>query len=453
MSSTYSKNLELAVLSKVLNNGSDFPLLDGMITSESFVWFPNRIVWDTFRYLYDTGSEINPFTLETYLDRVGKLESITGQGGIGRGVEYINAISSFEESETTPLETVAKELQKTSALRHIVDLSDKIKGDAMSGVEPDKILGYIETEAGTISSSAGGNVATIQEGNLVAKSVHERIKDGKLGKSPYIETGLRAWDNHVGGLRGGRIYIPCGNSGDGKSTLALYLLYKLSMENPNNSITTGIISFELENEETGFRLLQMDTGFDTIQMEKGIIPDAEKYKKAIGKLKNCKIYFDDSPTLTLSQTGAKIQKLVNNGCRVIVVDQLAQMTLNNFSGGANYGDNDIKVYYLKSLARKYDIAIVSPHQLKKSASAVDRKTPWNVSLSDVSESGERGADGVVFLRHNDDGENRLIWTKTRQGTPGWSRVGFDMERRIFHNIQNDDLRPNELDFLEGSEDE
>lgn len=451
MSSTYNGNLEEAVLAKAIQNGEQFAMLDGLVEPLSFVWPPYRIMWQALELLYDTGVDINAFTLTTHLDRVGRLSTVTQtDGGLLRGEELVTHFGNLDDSEfnSTGIESLGFQIQQTSALRDIVALSDTAKNKALSGNPPEEILGFIDIETGKISASAGVKSSAIENSPTVAKDVFEEFKRAASGENRYIETGLKGWDDHVGGLYPGRVYIIAGTSGDGKSTLAHNIMYWKSIL---DTIPCGIITLEMSNKEVGMRFVQMSSGIDTISVEKGTISDTKSFKEGLERIKNGNILYDDSPSLSLAQLRSKMRKMVGAGVKFIIIDQLDLVHIGD-GKNENYADADRKIYRIKEYAREFDIPIIVPHQLNKSTNDIKRKDPFNVTLADLKESGEKGADAVVFIRH-DDNKQGLIWTKARQGTKGVSLVQFDMVHTMFKNAPKHSLRPIELDYLDEEEEE
>ena len=88
--------------------------------------------------------------------------------------------------------------------------------------------------------------------------------------------------------------------------------------------------------------------------------------------------------------------------------------------------------------------------MNKSTNDIKRKDPFNVTLADLKESGEKGADAVVFVRH-DEHKQGLIWTKARQGVKGLSIVEFDIIYTMFKDAPKNSLRPAEQDYIDEDE--
>jgi len=451
MSSTYNPKLEEAAIVKIIRDGDNFPLLDGIVEPESFGWSPYGVLWKGIEHLHDTGVEINSFTLQSHFERTGQLQAIMQPDGGLRGeafFDYLSGEAVLGDWTSTGIESIGKQLQDTGALRAIVEIADKMKGDALRGTDPSDILGHVDERVGRIVGSVGANVQSIESGATVAKQIYDDFKDAAMGESRYIETGLNAFDRFVGGMFPGNVIVPAATSGSGKSTLAQNIIYWLSMDAGDNNIPSAIISFEMENPEVGARFIQFDSGISPIDILKGNVSDVALFQRSLQKLKDSKIHFDDSATLTLPQIRVKLRKLVGLGVRFCVCDQLDQIEMGD-GYPSNYGDADRKIYKLKSYAREFGIPLIVPHQLNKSVNSFQRKNPFAVTLADLKESGEKGADSVVFIRKDDGGRNALIWTKARLGDTGMMFLDFDMDRRVFKNLDTSELRDIEMDYSEG----
>ena len=453
---TYNEGLEDAIISKILKDGTLFSLVEGIVDYRSFVWPPYRTLWDTLFQMNSMGVEISPYTVCTHLGKNGMLSIMSKAGGTLRGEEFIFSLYNSEDEfvNITGIETIASQLQSFSASRLLIDLSDKIKGDVSSLRPVEKIMGDVDISIGEISSMIGKRIKKIETSESVARTTYENILNAAKGENPYVETGIDAWDSAVGGMRRGRVYMIAGSTGSGKTSLAQSILYKKSFEPlPENQAIGGLISIEMGNDENSLRLIQMDSGLDPIAVEKGLLNPNElgKLKESLDKLKKSKIYFDDTPSINISQLKVKIQKMASLGVFYIVIDQLDLISLRDGTKNG-YSDTDEKSYAIKNFAREFDVAIILLHQLNKSSDSVMRKSAWNVNKADVKEAGPNAVDGLVIVRHDDEGKNALIWEKARQGKLGKFWCKYDPEKNLYGNLASGELRPNELDFLGGGED-
>lgn len=438
MGITYNPKLETLVVAKVLQNVGSFVTTDGYVEPLSFSFPPYKILWRAYEALNDKDIEITPFTVANLLDSLGQLNviNIDGESSL-RGKDAINYLMRLENDgiKTTPLTSFAFQLQKSVARRDMIEFLVIAEEKIKSGEDPVEVLSYLDTSSGKISLASGAMSSSLEEPPSIARGILDEYTHAVKYGSLYIETGLDAWDTPVGGVYPGRVYVIAGSSGDGKSTLLQNIIYRTSFL---NNVKSGLISMEQNNKEVGKRFIQMMTGIDPIDIEKGRIPKNKisEFEKALKAIDKSNMIYDDSPMLTMPQVRMKLRKMASSGVKYVGVDQLSQLQL--VSGGGNYGDTDSKVYLLKAYARELNLGIVSPHQLKKSVNDFRRGGAFDVSLSDLSESGERGADAVCFIRHDEE-KQMILWMKARQGKKRNMVLDYDYMTTLFSNSKYQDI--------------
>lgn len=123
---------------------------------------------------------------------------------------------------------------------------------------------------------------------------------GKLG----IPTGIREFDNHNGGLKGGQMVVVAGATGGGKSTFALNLM--------NHALLCGhgvaLVTLEMDREEIVDMLYAMNglvnrNVFNTGQF---VNEDINRMTTATHRISNYPLWIFDDARLNMSQIGDQI---------------------------------------------------------------------------------------------------------------------------------------------------
>ena len=456
MTSKYDSNLELSILSCVLNKGNSFYEIQDIVEPKTFYWLPNRNMWEAIIQVADNDLYIDKVTVINQMEKNNSLSNyFTEVGGVnGRdAVEYIVSMNSNSDF----IESYAVQLSEAKSIRDIMDLSDRAKELAMKGKSSAEILSILDVESGKISGNSGAILSSLKGlGSALEESV-QTVMDALKGDSKYIETGLEAIDNYIGGGYPGRLYIVGAASNDGKSALMTDIAYNVSISDeylfdknkksiPNRKPhKVGFITLEMSAKEVVHRFVQIKTGIDPIRLEQGKVTEAEirEFEKSIAFMDSKKenLIFEDTPEMNISQLRQKIRKMVAEGCDFFIVDQLQQIqpmqSMANLSRHVIY---DFITYRLKAFSREFNVPIFLAHQLNRSADQSQNKTS-ELSLANLNEGGERAADAILFIRHEKKNQEILSswfhWVKNRQGRKGRKQVDFIGQHILFKDTEDD----------------
>ncbi len=456
MSVQYDSNLELTILSAVINNGNSYYQVQDTVEPASFYWKPNGVIWQCFMDIADNDLYIDKVTLLNQLSKTGYLENyITEVGGVSGkdAVEHLYNIKADHER----IESYAIQLQECKSQREIILLSEKAKEMSLAGKSSSEILAMLDFDAGKILGNSGAIISSMKSLGDAVKESLKTVVEAMEGDSKYIETGIDAIDLFIGGGCPGRLVIDAASSNDGKSALLTNIMYNISISDKyleyddgtkrkdRKRHKTAFITLEMSAMEVVHRVVQMITGIDPIRLEKGKITESERllFQKALDDIDSKKdfVIFEDTPDMNISQLRQKIRKMTAEGCDFVIVDQLQQIQpMQAMANQSRHVIYDFISYRLKAFAREFNVPIFLAHQMNRSADQKDSKDA-DLSLANLNEGGERAADSILFIRH--EKENQIIqkswfyWAKNRQGRKGRKQVNFIGHKITFEDMKED----------------
>jgi len=153
------------------------------------------------------------------------------------------------------------------------------------------------------------------------------------------------------------------------------------------------------------RMIASVGGIDQHKLQTGYFNESDwnKFTKATAELSNSKIYFDDTPSLSIGELKSKCRKLASSedGLDVIIIDYLQILTSNkNYQGNRQQEVADIS-RSLKQLALELKVPIIALAQLRRPIE--QKKGDQRPTMNELRESGqiEQDADIIVLLYRED----------------------------------------------------
>lgn len=379
-----SIELEHVVLSALLTDSSVASqvvdqLSEGMFYSES-----NREIFSAVRSLHNRNQPIDMLTVSQEITRTGAVHTQTWM---------IADLASIVVS-TANIEAHARMLTEKHISREIIRVGVESVTEAMSE-ESDAIELLDKTERDVY---AIGHQVTRKDARKVGEYMPEllkRIETATENKGiTGIETGIRQFDRHTGGLQSGELYIMAGRPGMGKTALMMTWALNIAMA----GIPVGVFSLEMTAEEISMRLMASVSGTSGADMKMGKVGDFAPLMDAANVLTSIPLYIDDEGAQSAASIRSRARRLVQKcGCRVIMLDYLQKMAAPPEYKGQREAEVNHNVQALKNVAKELKIPFVCLSQLSRSVET--RGGSKRPMLSDLRESGaiEQEADMVLFL--------------------------------------------------------
>lgn len=379
-----SIELERVVLSALLTDNSVASQVVDQLSEGMFYSEANREIFSAVRSLHNRNQPIDMLTVSQEITRTGAVHAQTWM---------IADLASVVVS-TANIEAHARMLTEKHISREIIRVGVESVTEAMSE-ESDAIELLDKTERDVY---AIGHQVTRKDARKVGEYMPEllkRIETATENKGiTGIETGIRQFDRHTGGLQGGELYIMAGRPGMGKTALMMTWALNIAM----SGIPVGVFSLEMTAEEISMRLMASVSGTSGADMKMGKVGDFAPLMDAANVLTGIQLYIDDEGAQSAASIRSRARRLVQKcGCRVIMLDYLQKMAAPPEYKGQREAEVNHNVQALKNVAKELKIPFVCLSQLSRSVET--RGGSKRPMLSDLRESGaiEQEADMVLFL--------------------------------------------------------
>ncbi len=427
---------EASLLGAILIDADALVKIADAISPEDFFDARHQHIYEAIVALYERRSPIDVLTLADQLKNSGFLDMVGGPA-------YLTELTNFVPT-AAHVEQYAEIVAQKALRRRLIQAS---KDMTELGYDESKQLRELIEEAEqrfflVSQNNIKQNVVSLE---VVLEESFDRLdslhKD--KGKIRGVSSGFRDLDNILAGFQRSDLIILAARPAMGKSALVLNLAHNVALGTKEPVL---FISLEMSKEQLVDRLLSMESGVDAWALRTGNLTDAdfEKIGRAMGTLSEAKIYFDDTPGITISDLRTKARRTAHqHGLGLIIVDYLQLM-----SGGSRFGGSDNRVQEiseisrgLKVIARELNVPIIALSQLSRS---VENRSPQIPQLADLRESGsiEQDADVVAFIYredyYNPETENKHITTilikKHRNGPVGNVELYFESEKQRFRSL-------------------
>lgn len=305
-------------------------------------------------------------------------------------------------------------------------------------------------------------VLAIREGSetktetTVEKSVMEvlaQLEDFLAGKGQGngIATGYPDLDKMSSGLKAGEMFIVAARPSMGKTSFAMNLVEHMCLD---QGLPSMVFSLEMSANQLVERLLYARARFAKSSLMKGYKPvkaDLLKIQKSVEEIKQCKLYIDDTPSISINELRAKARRKKKEAdIKIIAIDYL-QLMRSNSKQAQNSREREVAEISagLKALAKELEIPIIVLAQLNRGPESRvgNAGGGGKPRMSDLRESGsiEQDADMVGLLyrsayyadnqedRDEEDGKAQLVIAKNRNGPTGDVPLTFIKEIMRFES--------------------
>lgn len=417
----YSLEAEQSVLGALLLSPETISKAISIVSKDAFYSEQNRNIFEIL---------VEFFLENRTIDFVTVLEAVVGKGVFGSADDaklYLIRLTDLVPSISN-LESYCKIVADKFTLRRLILATKKIEKLAASSYsDVTQILDLAEQEVFEIrQGKQRGSLVTIEE--IIAKEFDyfDEIVSGN--KKVALSSGYSSLDAFLTGLNPSDLIVLAARPAMGKTSFALNIVVRVAKQSQKSVV---VFSLEMSNQQLVERILSSECSVLLSKIHTCTMSDEEYTLLADGaqELANCKIFFDDTPNLTVAEMKAKLRRFPEVG--LVVVDYLQLMSSGRRESNRVQEVSTI-TRMLKILAKELDVTVIVISQLARGPETRQDHRPL---LSDLRESGsiEQDADIVLFLYRDEyynpenakPGVAECIVAKNRHGETGSVELGWE----------------------------
>ncbi|MEH6518682.1 MAG: replicative DNA helicase [Halioglobus sp.] len=433
----HSIEAEQSVLGGLLLSADGWDSVAEAVTAKDFYRADHRLIFRQIATLADESEPVDVITVADKLQANGELEA-------AGGLPYLAELAQNTPSASN-IRAYGQVVRERASLRELIAAAQEI---ADSGFNPEGRTSHnlIEEAERRIMqiTEQGPKAGGPQEVNPLLKSALARIEDlfNSGGDITGLSTGFADLDGMTSGLQDSDLVIVAGRPSMGKTSFAMNLVENAVLAQKKPIL---VFSMEMPAEQLVIRMLSSIGRINQTRIRNGKLEqeDWPKLSAAVSKLKDARLYIDDTAALSPTELRSRARRIAReNGGELgmIMVDYMQLMQISGSSEGRTAEISEIS-RNLKAIAKEFTCPVVALSQLNRSLEQRPNKRPIN---SDLRESGaiEQDADVIMFIYRDevynedspDKGTAEIIIGKQRNGPIGTTRLAFQGEFTRFENL-------------------
>ena len=409
----------------------------GDLTTEDFCLDSHKRIFSAIAAIMDGMEErvrkVDIITLVSVLERRKELDAIGG-------VVYLASLTENLPRRMN-IEDHVRIVREKAKLRLLMEVGKGLyqQAEGQSTGSGDLIEYVQERLMGAIADEKSDAVKVSDIVGAIEASILAKRNQNLEKTALDMSWGIEALDVKTKGLMGGELTIIAGESGGGKTQVAI----QMALENAiQGGIPVGIFSIEMAKEKLLQRAYPLMSDILTADMMRDPrimsghtdVPELKRVSQALAKLP---IYIDDTSPLTIQKLRARAKMMKRrHGVRIIVVDYVQLLEC---LGAKGPDETKGVLYGLRDLAKgEPTMAVVALSQFSKEQGFVKKKRRSKGDL--YGGSVLQHAAQNIFIITLEDSEKRdpgddldveIMVDKSREGTRGKVTCAYDRKRLKF----------------------
>ena len=435
----HSIEAEQHVLGGLLLDNQSWDQIAEILQAQDFYKIEHQYIFQSIEQLGIENKPFDPLTIADILEPQDKLQKIGG-------LDYLSELA-LNTPSIYNIKYYAEIIRERAVLRRLIkvgkqitDICHNTDGKNSNAIieESERLIAKISEDNQNVTNNEIENIHEVLQKTI--KKIDELNKSGK--SITGCSTGFCDFDTMTSGLQQSDLIILAARPSMGKTTLAMNIAENAVINSSNKPVL--VFSLEMPKEQLTMRMLSSLGRINQSRLRTGQLNDEDwpKLLSAVERLKNTKLFIDDSSSLSPASMRSKIKQLVRTqgDLGLIVIDYLQLMQIPGFSEGRTNEISSIS-RSLKAIAKDFNVPVVALSQLNRSLEQRPNKRPVN---SDLRESGaiEQDADLILFIYrdevYNPESEQKgiaeIIIGKHRNGPIGTVRLAFFNEYTRFENL-------------------
>jgi len=400
-----------------------------VLTAEDFYSPKHAKLFDVFRGIYDKHSTLDEVMAAEEMNRQGVSESMGGMEFLAELVQRVPTAANTEY--------YARIVHEKAMLRALVGTCTEI------------VQGVYESEdsAPTQLDTAEQRVLDIGQRESgsdfvdIGSILHEQFEkiDQASADDDVVRSGYPELDQMTTGFHPAELVVVAGRPSMGKTSFCMNLVENVAISGG----AVAIFSLEVSKDQLIQNLLCSHAKVNAHRLRQRSLSQSQWQDLISGasRLRQTKVYIDDTPGLTPLTMKAKARRLHSrHPLDLVVIDYLQLMEME----GRESRQQEISTISrsLKALARELKVPVISISQLSR---GVESREDHRPRLSDLRESGaiEQDADLVLLLyraeyyhpeKEDLKGKAEVIIAKQRHGPTGKVELSFIGQYMRFESL-------------------
>ncbi len=346
---------------------------------------------EIFEAMYDLFNRNEPVDLVTLTEELKKREVLDAIGGI----PYLTSLASGVPIASN-VQYYAEIVERKSILRKLIKASQEIIHlGYSSGVEVSEVIEQAQKNIYDISQGRSGRGFVLIKD--VLSDTFDKIEQLYENKTQItgMTTGFIDLDKKLDGFHKTDLILVASRPSMGKSALALNLAQNAAVK---AGASVAVFSLEMSREQLMLRMVAAESMVELGKIRIGNLDEEEwaKIANAMVPLSQSKIFFDDTPGISVTEIRSRCRRLkMERGLDLVLIDYLQLMEGDKKSENRQQEIASIS-RNLKVMAKELDCPVIALSQLSR---APELRSNHRPILSDLRESGamEQDADLVMFL--------------------------------------------------------
>ena len=432
----HSIEAEQSVLGGLMINSQAWENVAEQVAEADFYRGAHRKIFKQMAALIEASEPVDIITLSEALNSNDELDEVGG-------LNYLAELAKNTPSVAN-IRSYAAVVSERAGLRNLIRAANDIAESAYSpeGRTSDDLLEEAERSIMKISEDRPKEGGPVEINSLLKGSI-EKIDElfNSDGTITGITTGFKDLDEMTSGMQATDLIIVAARPSMGKTTFAMNLVENAIMAQDKPAL---VFSMEMPSESIVMRMLSSLGRINQTKVRNGQLDEEDwpKLTTAAAKLKDEKLFIDDSSALTPTEIRSRALRIEreHGPLAMIMIDYLQLMQVKGVSEGRTAEISEIS-RSLKQIAKEFNCPVVALSQLNRSLEQRPNKRPIN---SDLRESGaiEQDADVIMFIYRDevynedspDKGIGEIIIGKQRNGPIGHCKLAFIGQYTRFENL-------------------
>ncbi len=435
----HSVEAEQSVLGGLLLDNLAWDRAADLLTESDFYRHEHRLIFAAVSGLVNQSKPADVITVYEQLQSLGKAED-------SGGLAYLNALAQSVPSAAN-IRRYAEIVRERAILRKLIAAADEIATNAFNpqGRAVGQILDEAEGRVFQIGEEGSRQKQGFHSIDKLVVDLLDRVNelhDNGAEDVTGVRSGFYDLDSMTAGLQKGDLIVLAARPSMGKTAFALNIAENVAVK---EELPVLVFSMEMGASQLALRLVGALGRIDQTHLRTGRLTDMEwgHLAEAVDKLKQARIFIDETPGLTASELRARARRMARQfGTLGLIVIDYLQLMSGSASGDENRATELGEISRgLKALAKELQCPVIALSQLNRSVETRNDKRPM---MSDLRESGaiEQDADVIMFIYRDDyynkdskePGVAEIVIAKQRNGPVGTVKLTFLKPLTKFDNL-------------------